>query len=226
MPHLSEFSAGPENSHGARSVHGPHAQGSPSTAAGNRTVADPRRCERRQRDNQRCVWSRARTLGSRIERQLRPLSGCMCRATRRGWRLHCDFGGRGSRPTSAHARRRRRGFGSRSRARVCLSGRGSETRTPTLERSRPEYDSPREMRTAHKIEVKSAQPRRTGTQPDQAESAALMRALTAPMSVRPAAFAFTMAMTLPMSFTDAAPVDAMASLIKASTSASESCAGR
>ena len=53
-----------------------------------------------------------------------------------------------------------------------------------------------------------------------------MRALTAPMSVFPAAFAFTTPITLPMSLTDAAPVDAMASWMRASTSASVSCAGR
>ena len=40
-----------------------------------------------------------------------------------------------------------------------------------------------------------------------------MRALTAPMSARPAAFDLTIAMTLPMSLTDAAPVVAMASLM-------------
>jgi len=67
---------------------------------------------------------------------------------------------------------------------------------------------------------------RSGTRPGQAESAALMRALTAPMSALPAACAFTTPMTLPMSLTDAAPVDAMAALIRASTSASESCSGR
>ena len=53
-----------------------------------------------------------------------------------------------------------------------------------------------------------------------------MRALTAPMSARPAALAFTAPITLPMSLTDAAPVAAMASRIRASTSASVSWAGR
>ncbi len=66
----------------------------------------------------------------------------------------------------------------------------------------------------------------TGAAADQAESAALMRALTAPMSARPAAFAFTAAITLPMSLTEAAPVAAMASRTMASTSASESWEGR
>jgi len=126
----------------------------------------------------------------------------------------------------AQARRLRLGFGPFSRARVCLSGRGSKTRTPTCDCSSSECGSPCENAQRDKYEVESAQQGRTGTQPDQAESAALMRALAAPMSVRPAAFAFTIAITLPMSFTDAAPVDAMASLIRASTSASASCAGR
>jgi len=56
--------------------------------------------------------------------------------------------------------------------------------------------------------------------------AALMLALTAPMSARPAAFAFTAPITLPMSFMDVAPVLAMASLMRASISAAESWAGR
>ena len=53
VPHLSEFSAGPENSHGASDVHGPSPHGSQPTATDARNVADPRRCERHQRNTQR-----------------------------------------------------------------------------------------------------------------------------------------------------------------------------
>ncbi len=53
-----------------------------------------------------------------------------------------------------------------------------------------------------------------------------MRAPTAPMSALPAAFAFTTPMTLPMSLMDAAPVDAMASAINASSSASPELRGQ
>ena len=60
----------------------------------------------------------------------------------------------------------------------------------------------------------------------QPPSFALMRAPTAAMSALPAALAFTTPMTLPMSLMDAAPVEAMASVMRASSSASESCAGR
>ena len=60
----------------------------------------------------------------------------------------------------------------------------------------------------------------------QPPSAALMLALTAPMSARPAAFALTAPITLPMSFMELAPVVAMASLMRASTSAAESWSGR
>jgi hypothetical protein len=62
--------------------------------------------------------------------------------------------------------------------------------------------------------------------PNQPPSFALMRAPTAPMSALPAAFDFTTPMTLPMSLMDAAPVELMASAISASSSASDSCAGR
>src|SRR5580765_1994438 len=54
----------------------------------------------------------------------------------------------------------------------------------------------------------------------QAESRALMRAPTAPMSARPAALDLIAAMTLPMSLMEVAPVAATASLISASSSAS------
>ena len=50
--------------------------------------------------------------------------------------------------------------------------------------------------------------------------------VTAPMSARPAAFALTAPITLPMSFMELAPVVAMASLMRASTSAAESWSGR
>ena len=59
----------------------------------------------------------------------------------------------------------------------------------------------------------------------QADRRALIRTPTAPMSARPAALALMAAMTLPISLIDAAQVAAMASLIRASSSVADNCAG-
>ena len=103
------------------------------------------------------------------------------------------------------------------------AGTGPESRPgpPPNERMRGEQHE-----TAKNREIKVSPSDARHGAGGQPERAALMRALTAPMSVRPAALAFTAAMTLPMSLTDAAPVAAMASWMITSTSAAESWVGR
>ena len=123
----------------------------------------------------------------------------------------------------AQARCKEVGFGCRLDEHVFFASRDG-TRNPPLHPLRA---------TGGTTKIEGRKPANAGTRPPSARreagqplSAALMLALTAPMSARPAAFAFTAPMTLPMSFMDVAPVVAMASLMRASTSAAESCVGR
>ena len=115
------------------------------------------------------------------------------------------------------------GFGCRLDEHVFFASRDG-TRNPPLHPLRA---------TGGTTKIEGRKPASAGSRPDSARReagqplrAALMLALTAPMSARPAAFAFTAPITLPMSFMDVAPVVAMASLMRASTSAAESCVGR
>ncbi len=68
-------------------------------------------------------------------------------------------------------------------------------------------------------------PRSVSDQPWTCASFALITPDTAPMSARPATFAFTPAITLPMSFGPAAPTSAIVASMRCATSASESFSG-
>ena len=217
-PRLSDFSPKRENSHGASSV----------------GRIRPHQCSHPPTDNRRSQTSgstrssaRNPTIATSCGR-IRPLFAICppaC-AVRLIGESGCPvFPRHRSSPSSRSGAVPRAAFGSCSGEHVFFASRG-RTRKP----SRP----PPPLIDKAASSARPLKRRKTKLSPsnarqqagDQPERAALMRALTAPMSARPAAFALTTAMTLPMSLTDAAPVAAMASWMIASTSAAESCAGR
>ena len=159
-------------------------------------------------------WQQAAALGD--------LSGYVRRAS---WRPS-SIGGLPAnrrRPAARSGAIKEVGFGCRLDEHVFFASRDG-TRNPPLHPLRA---------TGGTTKIERRKPASAGSRPPsgrreagQPLRAALMLALTAPMSARPAAFAFTAPMTLPMSFMDVAPVVAMASLMRASTSAADSCVGR
>ena len=218
-PRLSDFSPKRENSHGASRVGRvqPHQCSQPRT--GNRWT---------QTSGSASCPVRDPTIGTSCGR-IRPLFAICPPACAVRWKI-------GDILLFRHRKRRmspifhrsgavpRAAFGSCSGEHVFFASRGRTRKPPWPPPHEQLYDEQRDAVEEREPNLKPSNARqRAGGQP---ERAALMRALTAPMSVRPAALAFTAAMTLPMSLTDAAPVVAMASWIIASTSAVESCAGR
>jgi len=216
---LSEFSPGRENSHGAGSVcriqlhqcsQPPTVNRRPQTL-GQRALV---RAQPNARDPLRPNQAALRNLSAACA--VRWKTGDILLFRHRKRRMSPVFHRSGAVPGAA--------FGSGSGEHIFLASR-DRTRKPP--RPPPHERMAGEQRDAVEEREPNPKPsnarRGAGSQP---ERAALMRALTAPMSVRPAAFALTAAMTLPMSLTDAAPVVAIASWMIASTSAGESCVGR
>ena len=215
---LSDFSPRRENSHGASCVGRiqPHPCSQPPTA--HRRLQTSGRARRPLR-NPTTATSCGRT------RPLFAICPPACAVRLIGERWWPAFPRHRSSPLSRSGAVEGTTFGSCSGEHVFFASRG-RTRKPSRPPPSPSESAASSARPLkwRKTKLSPSNARsRAGGQP---ERAALIRALTAPMSVRPAAFALTAAMTLPMSLTDAAPVAAMASWMIVSTSVAESCAGR
>ena len=205
-PRLGEFSPGPENSHGACS------------GTGSRlTIATTIRNPQPSRSQTPAPHQPAASSRSRRPVRLRAPCDVMARFDWRFYRQSTEPSGRSGAGKGV-------GFGCRLDEHVFFASRDG-TRNPPLHPLAATTDGTTTIGRGEnaQAEIGPDSARREAGQPP---SAALMLTLTAPMSARPAAFAFTAPITLPMSFMEVAPVVAMASLMRASTSAAESWSGR